>query len=380
MCSIVSNKPNRLSYRIAVVAVLLSLGGCASRPTSAVLQPTAVAQAEQADIDKVALLSVTNRNRIKEYSGFGTQWAGELTYERYGFAVPRDRKGATIAYPTERAGAKRTYMVTEREQLAQQAWLADATRSARADGTVAVYVHGYNNLYQEALYRAAQMAADAKTLSPPIVFSWPSAASVTGYVTDRDAALYSRTDLEGVLTALARAPGIKRVVLFGHSMGGFLSMEATRQLKLQGRDDVIAKLQVVLAAPDIDVDVFRSQLRDIGHLKTPITVLASKTDRALSMSSFIGGERARIGRLDINDPVVQEQARKANVNIVDISTADSSDGLGHDRFAAVARFGSDFEKAEALQHKSGNFRALVFDAAGAAVASPFRLVGHIGQQ
>lgn len=362
---------------ITACALLFCLAGCASRPSSFVLEPVAAAQN---DDDKVTLLAVTNRSRVKEDNGFGSQWAGTLTYERYAFSVPRDRKDATIEYPAKRLDASRQYAVTARQQIAQQAFIADAVRSARADGTVAVYVHGYNNLYQEALYRAAQMAADARTLSPPILFSWPSAASVTGYVTDRDAALYSRSELDDLLTALATAPGIKRVVLFGHSMGGFLSMEATRQLKLQGRDDVLAKLQVVLAAPDIDVDVFRSQLRDIGDMKSPITVLVSKTDRALSVSSLLGGDRPRIGRLDINDPIIQDAAKKANVNIVDISMAQSSDGLGHDRFAAVARFGSDFEKAEAKARSGGTISTLIFDAAGAAVASPFKLAGQVARQ
>jgi esterase/lipase superfamily enzyme len=79
-------------------------------------------------------------------------------------------------------------------------------------------------------------------------------------------------------------------------------MEAARQLKLQGRDDVVGKLQIILAAPDIDVDVFRSHLRDIGTLRNPITLLVSKTDRVLEVSSFIGGERPRVGRIDIDDP------------------------------------------------------------------------------
>ncbi|CDZ65866.1 Alpha/beta hydrolase, PF05990 family [Neorhizobium galegae bv. orientalis] len=276
----------RARYSLVVLAVMVSLTGCASRPSAEVLQPAAIQQVES---EKVTLLSVTNRNKVKEDGGFGSQWASDLTYERYAFSIPGDRKGSTIIYPSGRPDPRRQFVVTGRDQLARKSWIDDATRSANFDGTVAVFVHGYNTNYQEALFRAAQMAADAKTLSPPILFSWPSAASVTGYVTDRDAALYSRSELESVLKALAETPKIKRVVLFGHSMGGFLSMEAARQLKLQGRDDVVGKLQIILAAPDIDVDVFRSQLRDIGMLRNPIALLVSKNDRALAVSSILGG-------------------------------------------------------------------------------------------
>ncbi|CDN57161.1 Esterase/lipase/thioesterase, active SitE (plasmid) [Neorhizobium galegae bv. officinalis bv. officinalis str. HAMBI 1141] len=367
----------RTRYGLVVLAVMIGLTGCASRPSAEVLHPAAIKQVES---EKVTLLSVTNRNKVKEDGGFGSQWAGDLTYERYGFSVPSERTGSAIVYPSKTPDARRQFVVTRRDQLTRKAWIDDATRSANFDGTVAVFVHGYNTNYQEALFRAAQMAADAKTLSPPILFSWPSAASVTGYVTDRDATLYSRSELESVLIALGETPKIKRVVLFGHSMGGFLSMEAARQLKLQGRDDVVGKLQIILAAPDIDVDVFRSQLRDIGPLPNPVALLVSKTDRALAVSSFLGGERPRVGLIDIDDPLVRSEIKAAHVSVIDISSVSSSDGLGHDRYAALARFGGELVKAEARARTSGDVGVLVFDAAGAAVASPFRLAGQIARQ
>ena len=154
-------------------------------------------------------------------------------------------------------------------------------------------------------------------------------------------------------------------------------MEAARQLKLQGRNDVVAKLAIVLAAPDIDVDVFRSQVRDLGKLHTPITLLVSNSDRALTVSSVLGGERPRVGQLNINDPLIRETAKAENVKVVDISSLQSSDGLGHDRYASLARFGGEFAKAE--RHGS-NIGSFVFDAAGAAVASPFLLAGQVARQ
>jgi hypothetical protein len=60
-----------------------------------------------------------------------------------------------------------------------------------------------------------------------------------------------------------------------------------------------------------------------------------------------------------------------------MSSLSSSDGLGHDRYAAHARFGGELVKAEAHARSSGNVGLLVFDAAGAVAASPFRLAGKI---
>ncbi|KAA3511683.1 alpha/beta hydrolase [Agrobacterium rosae] len=363
---------------LAIVATVLILSGCVSRPTTEVLQPVVL---KTDPGQKVSILSVTNRDRQSKDNSFGNRWASDVHYDRFVFSIPPERKGAAITYPSSKPDAKRQFIVTNRETLSRDQLVMDATASSKFDGTVSVFVHGYNYSYQEALFRTAQMSADAVSMSPPIMFSWPSSASVTGYVADKDAVLYSRTELDALLKALANTPRIKRIVLFGHSMGGFLSMEVARQLKLQGHDDVLAKLQIVLAAPDIDVDVFKSQLKDIGRIPNPVTLLVSKSDNALSISSFVGGERPRIGLLDINDPVIQQTAKAEHLTVIDISSLQSSDGLGHDRYASLARFAGDIDKADArMRSNGGNIGAFVFDAAGAAVASPFKLAGQIARQ
>lgn len=363
---------------LAIFATTIILSGCVSRPTTEVLQPVTL---KNDPGRKIGILSVTNRDRKSKDDAFGSGWAASVHYDRFVFSVPPDRKGTTINYPDRKPNPKNQFIVTNRETISLDQLVQDAIKSAKSDGTVAVFVHGYNYSYQEALFRTAQMSADAVAISPPIMFSWPSAASVTGYLADKDAALYSRTQLDSLLKALAKAPKIKRVVLFAHSMGGFLSMEVARQLKLQGRDDILAKLQIVLAAPDIDIDVFKSQLRDIGRIPNPVTLLVSKSDDALSISSFVSGERPRVGMLDINDPLIQETAKAEHLTVIDISSLKSSDGLGHDRYAALARFSGDLVKAESQMRANGrNVGAFVFDAAGAAIASPFRLAGEIARQ
>lgn len=361
-----------------VIAILLALTGCASRPTSDVLKPVAL---KTDTAETLSVLAVTNRERRNDDGSFGTRWGSNVHYDRFVFSVPADRDGATIRYPAAKPDPKRDYIVLQRQKLSLDDLVRDATRAANFDGTASIFVHGYNYSYQEALFRTAQVAADAKAMSPPIMFSWPSAASVTGYVADRDAVLYSRTELDALLRALGRSPKIKRIILFGHSMGGFLSMEVARQLKLQGRDDVLSKLQIVLAAPDIDTDVFQSQLQDIGRLRNPIILLVSKKDDALSISSFVSGERPRVGLLDIRDPIIEKTAKAEHLTVIDISSLRSSDGLGHDRYASLAKFAGDLHDAETRMRSNGrNIGAFVFDAAGAAVASPFKLAGQIVSQ
>lgn len=368
-----------LPRRILILSALASaLSGCVSRPGTEVLKPVALRTTRAQTVD---VLAVTNRVFEPKDNSFGNRWGSGVQYDRFVFSVPPDRKDISIAYPSAKPDPKQQYIVTKREKLTLDSLVKDATHLARFDGTVSVFVHGYNYSYQEALYRTAQMAADATSIGSPIMFSWPSAASVTGYVADRDAVLYSRSQLDSLLQALAKAPKVKRIILFGHSMGGFLSMEVARQLRLQGQDNVLGKLQIVLAAPDIDADVFKSQLRDIGHIPTPVTLLVSNSDSALKISSFVSGERPRVGMLDINDPLIQQTAKAERLTVIDISSLKSSDGLGHDRYAALAQFSGDLAAAEKRMQTNGtNIGAFVFDAAGAVVSSPFRLAGKIARQ
>jgi esterase/lipase superfamily enzyme len=157
-----------------------------------------------------------------------------------------------------------------------------------------------------------------------------------GYVADKDAVAYSRDDLVHVLKIASTDPAIGNITLFGHSMGGYLVVEALRQLRLSGQDRVVDRLEnVVLAAPDIDIDVFRRQVQTIGALNPPMTLLVSPDDRALRLSERLAGSRGRVGTRDANDPRVQALAAANGIRVIDISNVDALDGSKHNRFVAL---------------------------------------------
>jgi esterase/lipase superfamily enzyme len=104
----------------------------------------------------------------------------------------------------------------------------------------------------------------------------------------QEAVTYSRDSLAHVLNLVAEMRGVGEIGLVGHSMRAWLTVEALRQLRLSGKDRVIERLHhVALAAPDIDVNVFRSQMAIIGRLNPPMKLLVSKDDQALSISACL---------------------------------------------------------------------------------------------
>jgi len=239
-------------------------------------------------------------------------------------------------------------------------------RAARGKkNRVLIFVHGFNNNFQESLYWLVQLHVDAADGSTPILFTWPLQAAVGAYAIDQAEAIKSRDDPIALLKMVTGSPQVGDVMVLAHSMGGMLTAEALRELRTQRQDRVIARLsRVILAAPDIDVDVFRTQVQTIGPLRPPFLVLVSKDDRALNVSNTIGGSRARAGALDVDNPLVRDAALRHKVKIVDISQLHSHDGeMHHDRFVSLAALYQKVQRqAREQQYRTGAF---TFDAASA---------------
>lgn len=171
---------------------------------------------------------------------------------------------------------------------AASAWLGHNLPKSR---DVLVFVHGFNNTYEDAVYRFAQIFHDSKTDAAPVLFTWPSAAKLFDYNYDRESTIYSRDALENLLKGLAQDPRVHEVSILAHSMGTWLAMESLRQMAI--RDGRVApKIRnVIFASPDIDVDVFARQWRDLGKARPKFTIFVSQDDRALAVSRFIAGKR-----------------------------------------------------------------------------------------
>ena len=104
-------------------------------------------------------------------------------------------------------------------------------------------------------------------------------------------------DIAVVFEALGRNPAGGKLNIIAHSMGALLTLETLRQLwALSGSTDLAARIgAIVLAAPDIDVDLFATSLKRIGPLASHITVIGSTKDRALAVSGQLAGGVSRVG-------------------------------------------------------------------------------------
>ncbi len=332
----------RVSTGAALVAALLVLvvAGCASRPTGDVLVPVSL----PADVDRsVQVLAATTRARAQDDPlAFTAQRADQVNFQSYTFSIPPTHVSGKIEWPSRTPGNPATDVVVTASKPLSESGFKDALRAeiaSRPDrhGAVFVFIHGFNTSHPEAVFGAARLAADLRaTAGAAVVFSWPSLARVTAYVADRESANYSRDSLERTLNAIASVPDVQSINLVAHSMGTWLTAETLRQASIGGRAPFLKKLDhVVLLSPDIDKDVFKTQLAVIKKTRSPMIVVVSRDDRALATSQILAGGVSRVGNVLVDDPRAQAAISHYGVEVVDLSNLSSSDALGHSKFADV---------------------------------------------
>lgn len=211
-----------------------------------------------------------------------------------------------------------------------QSWLKGHLPKSRR---VLVFVHGFNNRYEDAVYRYAQIVHDSGTDVAPVIFTWPSRASIFDYNYDKESTNYSRDALEELLRRASSNPQVGEITIMAHSMGSWLTVEALRQMAI--RDGRIAPkiTDVILASPDLDVDVFGQQIRAMGDERPKFTLFVSRDDRALTVSRRISGNVDRLGQIDPTVEPYRTQLEKAGISVIDLTALKGGDKLNHGKFA-----------------------------------------------
>jgi esterase/lipase superfamily enzyme len=256
-------------------------------------------------------------------------------FSRRSITVPPGHQPGVIERPSVLAESrKRHFTLADRTPLtgSVSALVAEMLAARGESGRdVLVYVHGFNTDPREASFRLAQIVTDTGFAGVPVLFTWPSRSSIFGYGADRERATSSRDALERLLVDLSAVQGSGRVHIVAHSMGTWLAMEALRQAAIAGQGNLNGKIgEVMLAHPDLDIDVFRAQLARIGRADN-ISLFVASDDRALALSRRLAGQ-VRLGAADLTDKATREEVTALGVRVYDL-TERGSDTFRHATFA-----------------------------------------------
>jgi esterase/lipase superfamily enzyme len=303
---------------VLALATATALVGCTLAPPSDALRP--IIHTTQGG-GRIEILVASTRLRGADAFSFSNGRSHLINYQSVALALPPGRGTVAGAGNGKDAVLTAALPVLSNDAISERTFEARAAKSALRDGgEVTLYVHGFNTTHEKAVLRLGQIAVDAGVQGAVVAFSWPSRGRFLDYLTDRESATFSRDRLETVLRQLSRQKAIRRINVLAHSMGAFLTMETLRQAALRGDGEFGGKLNaVVLAAPDIDLDVFRTQLEVIGKRPKPTILLISSDDTALKLSRFLSGDVERVGGVQVDSPEARAEIMRLGLTIIDLT-------------------------------------------------------------
>lgn len=188
-----------------------------------------------------------------------------------------------------------------------------------------IFIHGYNNTFNDAAKRTAQLAFDLGISGAPIMYSWPSKGEISKYIKDSVENFNSIQYLKKFLIDVVEKTNAKKINIIAHSMGNRAFTSALIEI---GEKKNVHFNQIILAAPDIDATVFKNQIAPkIKSTANRITMYSSSEDKALKISREVNRNSCRAG--DTNCGIITT----VGIETIDASELKASDLLEHSYFS-----------------------------------------------
>jgi esterase/lipase superfamily enzyme len=317
--------------------------------------PPGVAAQPEGSWDIVPVFYGTDRQRVEEPKriSYGTERARRLELGRALVTVPKTHQVPNIERPfavripftnitvfEQAEDPKHHFTLRELKALTREQFLELARE--RISGSVAfkdqavVFVHGYNTAFEYAVFRTAQMAYDLKFDSASFLYSWPSEAGITGYGYDRESSEQAEPYLREYLALVLKETGAKSVSVIAHSMG---NMPLLRVLQALGPSlpPGVQLNQIILAAPDVDRNLFENLAANIMQYGRGVTLYCSSNDRAMAAARRVAGGVPRAGDVPADGPIVL-----AGIDTIDVSqTSTDYLALNHSAYAETGALLND---------------------------------------
>lgn len=342
-----ARRPTALTInRIDAIDTAESAVPLASLGTAAGAGSTSTASPGTLPFERIRVFFASSRNatdRREPKKAFGSRRGDDTVYGSALVSVPKNRLPGALPRPGwgDVFGANENrHIVLKRIEPTPRTsdFVERLSRSIESQPVGSqeafVYVHGFNTDFESAALRTAQLAVDLDMRGGGIFYAWPSGKGMLGYQEGQNNSSWAVDGLVDLLETVT--PEADRIHLIAHSMGnrvllGALDELADRGFEIDTREGPVFD-QIVWASPDEDAEVFADKAVDIKALAAGMTVYASRFDRALSLSSMLGGDYPRAGQA----PPLEQIAEL--VTFVDTSNIDRgrADVIAHSDYAGSA--------------------------------------------
>lgn len=235
-------------------------------------------------------------------------------------------------------------LLTRNDDEAAKDFRAEVERRLELGGRKAafVFVHGYNNSFEDAAYVLASIWHFLGRQGTAILYTWPGGVGgIRGYTHDRESGEFTNFHLKQFLKLLVSTPGLEEVHLIAHSRGTDVITTALREIFLEaraaGKDprEAFKIKNLVLCSPDMDMQVIAQRFMAEHALKAigRTTVYVSQHDRAIAFARWLFKSARRLGQMrstDLSEASSRNLALVGNLDIIDVTSR--TDAIGHAYF------------------------------------------------
>jgi esterase/lipase superfamily enzyme len=261
-------------------------------------EPEPPSSAHQARKNESVIWHGTNRQPIDPGDtdkGYSTVHDDVVHYGSCRVFVPQSHKIGSVGSPwwkrllTMTDDRLRLIAIDElRESVYWNGIAAQLAATDAKERCALIFVHGYNVSFQQAALRAAQIGFDLSIKGAMAFFSWPSQGSLLGYPADAARIEASEDVIADFMTDFAGRSGANAVHIIAHSMGNRGVLRAVNRIAAQAHQRTGKPFdQIILAAADVDADVFRRLSAAYAEVASRTTLYVSRRDRAVEASRWL---------------------------------------------------------------------------------------------
>ena len=249
----------------------------ASAPVAApVAAPAAVADTPTArNYAQVQVFYATDRKASGSNSPskfYGSE-RSDVTYGKCMVSIPNDHQtgeleSSSILKLEFRENPKKHVVllnVTKQDEKSYFTEIAKKVRHSKQKSAF-IFIHGYSETFEDVARRTAQMAYDLSFHGVPVFYNWPSQGNKMGNIADENTIAHENTidwtqsHLETFLNDFVSKTAAKNIYLIAHSVGSRALTEALISLVRKNPEFKNRFKEVILAAPNIDADIFKNQI------------------------------------------------------------------------------------------------------------------------